>query len=109
MLCLSHYVFRDFEPSFIQISVLPMRVTQEKLNATEAKQLMPIHLVTASKPVPDPSATSKAVLAAVGAGMVPATMAVLMPMMLGKRRRRSTDEILRTPWAYENLHRHRWR
>ncbi|XP_023246057.1 uncharacterized protein LOC106642045 [Copidosoma floridanum] len=38
------------------------------------------------------SATSSAVLAAVGAGMVPATMAMMIPMMLGKkRRRRSAD------------------
>ncbi|KAG7302215.1 hypothetical protein JYU34_013693 [Plutella xylostella] len=36
-----------------------------------------------------------AVLAAVGAGMVPATMAMVVPMMLGKRRRRDLHRIRR--------------
>ncbi|CAG9788101.1 unnamed protein product [Diatraea saccharalis] len=35
---------------------------------------------------------SSTILAAVGAGMVPATMAMVVPMMLGKRRRRRTVE-----------------
>ncbi|XP_068085707.1 uncharacterized protein [Anabrus simplex] len=40
-------------------------------------------LITQSRP----PVNSRAVLAAVGAGMLPATMAVLMPMFLGRRRR----------------------
>lgn len=33
-------------------------------------------------------------LAAVGAGLLPATMAMLVPIMLGRRRRRSVDDDL---------------
>ncbi|XP_014242433.1 uncharacterized protein LOC106662709 [Cimex lectularius] len=40
---------------------------------------------------PQSQARGNAVLAAVGAGMVPATMAMLLPMVLGKRRRRSIE------------------
>lgn len=46
------------------------------------------------KIVSNVSPDSTTLLAAVGAGMVPATMAMVVPMMLGKRRRR---EINRTP------------
>ncbi|KAH9637445.1 hypothetical protein HF086_012058 [Spodoptera exigua] len=46
------------------------------------------------KIVSNVSPDSSTLLAAVGAGMVPATMAMVVPMMLGKRRRR---EINRTP------------
>lgn len=39
-------------------------------------------------PVKSPGVDSSAVLAAVGAGMVPATVAMLMPMLAGRRRRK---------------------
>ncbi|KDR21375.1 uncharacterized protein LOC110828104 [Zootermopsis nevadensis] len=45
---------------------------------------VPVRLV--SRPVQQ-KGPSKAVLAAVGAGMVPATMALLVPMMLGRKKR----------------------
>ncbi|XP_047534336.1 uncharacterized protein LOC125068974 [Vanessa atalanta] len=41
---------------------------------------------------------SSTVMAAVGAGMVPATMAMVVPMMLGRRRRRDID------LKHQNLH-----
>jgi hypothetical protein len=45
---------------------------------------VPVRLI--STPV-KPKGNGKAVLAAVGAGMLPATMALLVPMMLGRKKR----------------------
>lgn len=53
--------------------------------------LAPIFKVIATKSGQDKSTE---ILAAVGAGLVPATMAFLVPMVLG-RRRRSVDKIIK--------------
>jgi hypothetical protein len=45
---------------------------------------VPVRLI--SRPI-KPKDNGRAVLAAVGAGMLPATMALLVPMMLGRKRR----------------------
>ncbi|XP_075233835.1 uncharacterized protein LOC142331688 [Lycorma delicatula] len=47
--------------------------------------------VVAGKPLRASNSRNNAVLAAVGAGMIPATVAMLLPMVLG-RRRRDTEE-----------------
>ncbi|XP_058808719.1 uncharacterized protein LOC131674217 isoform X2 [Phymastichus coffea] len=50
--------------------------------------------------------SSSAVLAAVGAGMLPATMAMMLPMMLGRRKKRSIEFEDDEPLSFVTLPRH---
>lgn len=71
---------------------------QLKLNRTEKETKMtlaPIFQVIATKNGQDKSTE---ILAAVGAGLVPATMAFIAPMVLGRRRRRSADSTTEHPY-----------
>ncbi|CAH2982851.1 unnamed protein product [Chilo suppressalis] len=52
------------------------------------------------------SPDSSTILAAVGAGMVPATMAMVVPMMLGKRRRRRTADASENPSLDDLFHKY---
>lgn len=61
-------------------------------NANALSQLSPIHNLgvfhfIVVKPVKYPGDKSTEILAAVSAGMVPATVAMLMPIVLGRKRR----------------------
>lgn len=61
-----------------------------------ASQTKPVfNRVLKRKIIRNVSPDSSTVLAAVGAGMVPATMAMVVPMMLGRRRRRDLNSVYR--------------
>lgn len=65
---------------------------------TKAERRISSMRVIAGKPMQTKDSRNNAVFAAVGAGMIPATMAMLLPMVLGKRRRRDIDtELSRGP------------
>lgn len=54
---------------------------------------------------PSTGQSKTAVLAAIGAGMIPATMAMLLPMVLGRRRRSTVDheqEVNKTQLRIQN-------
>lgn len=93
-MALSHGGMLEVEPSFNSVDESVASAFSSQRNQTEAaaSAVANVKKRRIFKGVPVKSRISSgqdasAVLAAVGAGMVPATMAMLMPMMLGRRKR----------------------
>lgn len=91
----SHGGLLEVEKSFqtVEESKRDLDKRNDLEESTSQMQPMKNKIIT-RKLVSNISPDSSAVLAAVGAGMLPATMAMVVPMMLGRRRRRRD---LRTP------------
>lgn len=102
----SHGGLLEVEKSFQTVE--ESKRDMDKKNDLEASNSYDIPLYTnrvvKRKVVPNTSPDSSTVLAAVGAGMLPATMAMVVPMMLGRRRRRDIrDESIPEDLYLDNI------
>lgn len=96
---LSHGGLLEVEPSFQ--SVDESKILYEKLQRTTMKPKKK-RRVLATNATPD----SAAVMAAVGAGLVPATVAMIMPMVLGRKKRSLFNpDLVRLP-QFQNVTQH---
>lgn len=85
----SHGGMLEVEKSFQTVEESKRDMDKKNDLETAASQIRPVkNRVIRRKIVSNVSPDSSTLLAAVGAGMVPATMAMVVPMMLGRRRRR---------------------
>ncbi|KAJ9578844.1 hypothetical protein L9F63_004948 [Diploptera punctata] len=95
----SHGGMLEVESTFQSVDEAQQFDEMKKSNQTADLNKAPVRLV------PKPAAqrgSGRAVLAAVGAGMLPATMALLVPMMLG-RRKRSVVNIPTVPYRMDTI------
>ncbi|XP_014369895.2 uncharacterized protein LOC106719922 [Papilio machaon] len=90
----SHGGLLEVERSFQTVE--ESKIEMDKKNDLEASatQHRPVRTkIIKRKVVPSNLPDSSTVFAAVGAGMLPATMAMVVPMMLGRRRKRGLNEM----------------
>ncbi|OWR51720.1 hypothetical protein KGM_211372 [Danaus plexippus plexippus] len=88
----SHGGMLEVEKTFQTVEEAKRDMDLKNELESSASQPRPVRKIVKKKLVGNKnSPDSSTVLAAVGAGMVPATMAMVVPMMLGRRRRRDLD------------------
>lgn len=86
----SHGGLLEVESTFQSVEDAQRDEAFKRLEANDTKVAQPVRLV--SRPI-SKRGSGRAVLAAVGAGMLPATMALLVPMMLGRKKRSTVQPI----------------
>lgn len=90
----SHGGLLEVEKSFQSVEESKRDMDKKTDLGMSASQNKPVfNRILKRKVVRSMSPDSSTVLAAVGAGMVPATMAMVVPMMLGRRRRRDVSSV----------------
>ncbi|XP_049874963.1 uncharacterized protein LOC126373050 [Pectinophora gossypiella] len=101
----SHGGLLEVEKSFQTVEESKRDMDKLQDLGTAGTQHKPVYnRVVKRKIVSNVSPDSSTVLAAVGAGMVPATMAMVVPMMLGRRRRRDLSESIPEQIHMQNIY-----